>query len=105
MLTFERGPDGRTLIVDGEVDLASADRLVDAVSRMLDGSPPRLDVRKVSFLDSTGVHALIRIARMQGGDVELVAPSREVRRVLDLVGLDSGLPVRIVEEPSEGEPA
>lgn len=97
MLSFEVAEDGRALVVSGEVDLATVDLLVEAALTMPDGEPLRLDVRGVSFIDSTGVRGLIQIAAVKG-EIVLVAPRRSVRRVLDLVRLDANLPLRVVEE-------
>ena len=96
----EREPRG--LRVVGEVDLATAPGLSQAISAALMEDPRGLvlDVSGVSFMDSTGIHALIEAARLMAEEDPLVllSPSAQVRRVLDLLGLDGGLPgVRIVD--------
>jgi anti-anti-sigma factor len=98
MLSIEPASDGRTLIVEGEVDLATAERLLQAAIERIDEGPARLDMRGVTFLDSTGIRALIGIAERFGA-IELVSPTRAVRRVLDLVSLDRQIDLRIVDEP------
>jgi anti-anti-sigma factor len=88
--------------VVGEVDLATAPRLSQAISAALmeDRTGLVLDVSGVSFMDSTGIHALVDAARLMAEEEPLVllSPNVQVRRVLDLLGLDGGLPgVRIVD--------
>jgi anti-sigma B factor antagonist len=53
------------LVVDGELDIATAPKLVDAFDRALEDRPPEIvmDLRHVEFSDSTGIAALIRCRR------------------------------------------
>ena len=49
----------------------------------------------VTFIDAAGIGVLVAAAnraRRAGGGLSLVAPSRQVRRVLDLLHLDAILP-------------
>jgi anti-anti-sigma factor len=82
--------DGITILqLAGEVDMSSAQTLVDqfiAISgQRLDNVI--LDATRVTFIDSTGLHALTEGKRKiheQGTRIFLV-PSPQVRRVLELV--------------------
>ena len=81
----------RTLVVTGEVDLAVADDLVAAVSDLgAEDNIVHIDLAGVTFMDSTGLAALIRVrnaAAAGGYEVILVAYSPAVVRVLELAGL------------------
>jgi anti-anti-sigma regulatory factor len=88
--------DGCTIVVEGEVDLATVHELVDAAL-----GPPvarRLVMTGTTFVDGSGVAALQRIAEAAGGVLELVAPRRQARRVLELLMPDGASWFRIVED-------
>jgi anti-anti-sigma factor len=56
-----------------------------------------VDLAGLEFIDAAGVAALSRgrrQARDAGGDLLLVAPRRQVQRVLPLIGRRCALPVR-----------
>lgn len=86
-----------TLAVCGELDLASRPEFAEAVERIdttaLEGIA--LDLSAVTFLDSTGIHAVVALhERCQERDVALrivPGPSR-VQRVFSLCGLIDSLP-------------
>jgi anti-anti-sigma factor len=76
------------VVVEGELDLASAGVLqdtIDSVAECSDGPCVVLDLQGVSFIDSSGLHALIRPA-VEGHPVVLRRPSRAVQTLLDLAG-------------------
>lgn len=82
------------LIVSGEVDLAAADELRAAGARALDalGSGPRLDIDMagVSFIDSSGLGALVAIrnaAEASGRSIALLVTSAPIIRLFELTGL------------------
>jgi anti-sigma B factor antagonist len=96
MSTFEavKGIDEtgqEVLSVVGDVDLATAPKLVDAAAPWAEsGALVRLDLDGVTFLDSTGVGALLQIRQTAlgaGGQLELVNLSASVQRVLEITGL------------------
>lgn len=88
------GPDGsEVLAVAGDIDLATAHKLVEAATPHLTASPTpfRVDLSGVTFLDSTGIGALLEIrtaALAVGRSVEVVSMAHSVERVLALSGLD-----------------
>jgi anti-anti-sigma factor len=97
LLDLELSADGRhwDLVVVGELDLATADRLVDAGLKALalgEAKGLALDLSEVTFLDAAGVGALVRL-RNAALEVdryfELGDCSLPVLRVLRLTGLDS----------------
>ncbi len=72
----------------GELDLTGVGTLLSTVG---DGNGESLvfDLSELTFLDSSGISAFVRIAqgRNDGGALVLERPRPEVMRVLDLVGL------------------
>ena len=86
----ERG-DVLVLSLAGELDLATAPALRDALRRAVERSPKRLvvDLAEVTFVDSTVLGALVEARSTLGGDAfALAAPGLEVRRALEVSGLD-----------------
>ena len=71
----------RHVIATGEIDLTNAPELAAA----LDAPHLMVDLRRVTFLDSTGLAALVQ-ARESAVSFELTA-SRIVRRLLEITGL------------------
>src|SRR5690349_21675574 len=59
-------PHGETVVVEasGELDLSVADTFEDEVRRALSGGTAEvvLDLAHVTFIDSTGLRALVRVA-------------------------------------------
>lgn len=85
--------------VSGELDLGHADRLaaaLDAEPPGAEATPVAIDLREVTFIDSTGVRALLEAKRgadERGRVLALVAPSAPVQRVLQLSELMEALNV------------
>ena len=78
--------------VTGEIDVATAPALRDALLGLLNRGATSLvlDLRGVTFVDSTGVGSLLRIHHRQsllGGSVHFVADQPAVMRVFDLMQL------------------
>ncbi|MGR6965245.1 STAS domain-containing protein [Geodermatophilus sp. URMC 61] len=93
------------LSVRGELDLATAPRLAEAVESQLSQQPQSLvvDLTDTTFLDSSGARELARTARRAADEsvaLEVVCPrtNRPVRLVVDLLELRALVP--IVESPS-----
>ncbi|MFB9234359.1 STAS domain-containing protein [Plantactinospora siamensis] len=83
--TTEVEGDHVRVLVSGEVDMATADAMIQAATR--EGARRiTLDLRSVSFFDSAAIHAVVRLAE-DFPDTLTVFPSRQVRRVLDISGL------------------
>lgn len=81
--------DAVMVILKGEVDISSAHLLTSQFSLLAANTPSSvvLDATEVTFMDSTGLHALVegkRALHDHGSRIFLV-PSRQVRRVLELV--------------------
>jgi anti-anti-sigma factor len=85
------------LLLKGELDIASAPALEDRLSGLRDSElPVRLDLSKLDFIDSGGLHALIQAmndASANGWRLQIdrdVAP--QAMRFFALVGLDRLIP-------------
>ena len=74
--------------VVGELDLGSAEVLSTAI--VPNGEVYlTLDMSELTFIDSSGLHALERLARSDRM-VVLRGPRENVRRVFEIVGFDQG---------------
>ncbi len=84
------------LVVAGELDIATSPRLDEALARALatDAASIVIDLSAVSFIDSTGLHVLIRYTRAPAGRarVSLTRPSAQARRLFELSGMLDHLP-------------
>ena len=60
-------PNSKTLPLSGEIDLRAADELVTQGTKLLakcgPGIPLILDLKAVTFMDSSGLSALVRLRR------------------------------------------
>jgi anti-sigma B factor antagonist len=86
------GPDGTaSLVVRGEIDMATAPQLRHTLMALVDGGATRvtLDCRGLEFLDSSGIGVLIAVRKRLGddGSLTLEAPPPHVRKVLELTGV------------------
>jgi anti-sigma B factor antagonist len=88
--------------VVGEIDLATAPELVEAIeSRFAGGGQGTarvvVDLTEVEFLDSSGLNALVRLEKLLAGngvEVRLVIPAdRIVRQVFEITRLTDTLRV------------
>jgi anti-anti-sigma factor len=79
------------LIVRGEIDAASAPVLLAAFDDLTLNEPIQVDMAGVTFMDSSGLHALLTQAiriRESDGSIHVANPSDAVHRVVELTGLD-----------------
>src|SRR3954453_269920 len=89
-------PDRERVIVavGGELDFATAPQLAATVDELLDVGFGRIvvDLRRLTFLDSAGVHPLVSAgdsARRRGCALSLVRGSSNVHGVFELTATDS----------------
>jgi anti-anti-sigma factor len=93
--------------LSGEIDLANADLVLDALTRALRTKTTRtfeLDIAGLSFLDICGLRtfvALTDVAEAAGVEYRIVGAQRQVRRVFELGLLTARLDV---EELGRVEP-
>ena len=93
-------PDGVAVLrLDGRLDMASADALRHRIGSLVEQGHTRIavDLAHVSFLDSSGLGALIsglKTTRSAGGDLRIAGPNDQARLVLSLTGLERVLPAQ-----------
>ncbi len=84
--------DGSTVLVArGEIDAASAPVLRSALEQAKSRDPIiAVDLAGVTFMDSSGLNVLVLAQRsLDGiGSVRVTNPSQQVRRLLEMTGLD-----------------
>jgi anti-sigma B factor antagonist len=95
--------DVRVLPPEGELDLASVELLNAAVERACAerATSVTLDLRGLSFIDSTGLAAIVLAARVcetSGADFTLIPGSQSTQRLFEITGLLDALPFRGAEE-------
>ena len=96
----EHGP---VLRVAGELDVATAGELREAIRRLLDTGTRRLvvDLHELDFIDSTALGVLVAaVKRLEGRDGALTVrrPTRAALRVFEMTGL---LPLVRIEAGDE----
>ena len=103
-LEIERrdGAGGPRLTLRGELDIATAPRLQEAVDAALAARPELLvvDLRELSFLDSSGLRQFIVLAgraEQEGFRLVLVRPAPPALAVFQITRAEENLP--FVDEP------
>ena len=81
-----------TVVLAGEIDIATAGRVRDALIAISNGGENKVvvDMTNVTFMDSTGLAALVgplKRFRSMNGEIVLRAPTRGVQKVLEITGL------------------
>jgi anti-sigma B factor antagonist len=81
----------------GELDLATAPILETRITELREAGYRHilLDLRGLLFIDSTGLHVILRHdaeARRDGFSLALLSGSPEVQRVFDIAGVTAQLP-------------
>jgi anti-sigma B factor antagonist len=86
-----------TLVIEGDLDIATAplldEQLVAAEARDL--AALVVDLDRVDFMDSTGLHVLLRHvahSSQNGNRLRLTDGSAQVRRLFEVTGVSSQLP-------------
>jgi anti-sigma B factor antagonist len=84
--------------VSGEMDIATSPELISRLSTVRGPASYHVlvDLSQLSFIDSTGIKALVASAKTvesHGGTLVVVAPAANVRRVFDIVQLSEVLSI------------
>lgn len=84
-----------TVLVRGELDALLAQQLTAVLGPRLGGYTTQLDLRDVTFIDSSGLAAVLSAHRCaeQLGGILRVLPSARVRRLFEIAGLGGHLHV------------
>ena|SRR5436190_24249107 len=81
------------VVLAGELDMAHAPTVVETLDALADTERPVIvDLTELTFIDSSGIHAILR-PRPQKGSVMLVCPPGNIQRVLSVTKIDRVLPV------------
>ena len=99
----EEGEGQARIALVGELDIASAPQFEEGLEKMEAGAPAVLvlDLRKVEFIDSTGLRAVISAderARSGGRRLVIIRGTTAVERVFSVTQLDQRL--EIVDDPA-----
>jgi anti-anti-sigma factor len=105
MFEIEKTGEAREFRLAGELDLAGQGAFSDAMASEvgLEGDLT-LDLSALTFIDSTGIQAIIHAAQKldDRGRLILRAPGRTVMRVFELVRLDTAPNIVITAGEEEG---
>src|ERR1700746_3265452 len=96
-MTAVADPPSATVVLDGEIDIATAPAIRRFLMAAISGGDVHLalDMSSVTFIGAAGIGVLVAAAnraRQAGGGLTLRAPSRQVRQLLDFFHLDAILP-------------
>jgi len=92
-ITSSTCPDGTVrLSLEGELDMASAPELVEALEELrAKDTWFVLDLRKLHFMDSTGLRAVVRVSKQvsaQGRSMRVIKGPDLVQKVFEITGAD-----------------
>lgn len=88
----------RVIAISGELDLSTAPRLEEPLETAGDDAALLIDLSECEFIDSTGIALIVRAwQRLGGGNGDsgrfaLCGLGDQVRRLLEVSGLESSLP-------------
>lgn len=88
---IQKHEDVAVMVLSGELDLATAPILRKDLAQIEDGGAPAimLDLRAVSFIDSSGLKELVEArnrAQSNGHRLTIEAPSHAAERLFELTG-------------------
>ncbi|HEY4810001.1 MAG TPA: STAS domain-containing protein [Solirubrobacteraceae bacterium] len=109
-------PGAQTIALTGEADLLGAPELEAVFANVCTGEPGliTLDLRNLTFIDSSGLHALVaghQLCRTRGHELKVIPGPASVQRLFELTGMNDIFPFGDLEpvpendQPSSGEPA
>ena len=97
-LATSRTADQTVLSVSGELDIATVDEFAAAAREQLATGPVLLDFHDLSFMDSSGLRALIGLLRegeQKGWSLTVGAClQRNIKRLLEMTGMLHELPLQ-----------
>jgi anti-anti-sigma factor len=102
-LNTDEGETSVRVALSGELDIASAPVLEEALGRIESEQPAVLlvDLRELDFMDSTGLRTLVSAnqrARAQGRRLAIVRGPEQVDRIFSVTRLDERF--EIVDDPA-----
>jgi anti-anti-sigma factor len=107
-LTTSRTAEQIVLSVSGEIDIATVEEFASAAREQLALGPVLLDFEGLSFMDSSGLRALIGLLReseQNGWSLAIRANLHEnIKRLLEMTGMLHELPLREERPPTSEQP-
>src|SRR5262245_55730628 len=99
----ESAPGATVLSIHGEADLHSAPDLRDAIATAIEDGAQELvlDLSDTTFVDSMTLGVLLgamKRVRARGGNLRLVVPGADVRRIFEITLLDRVFPLHQTRE-------
>jgi anti-anti-sigma factor len=97
-ISISHDAPGPCLLVTGDLDIATAPKLLERARGILDGSSPGatepvvIDLSAVEFIDSSGLHAVLALCDELEGRVAVVAGAA-CMRLFALVGATDRIPI------------
>ncbi|MFL5897937.1 MAG: STAS domain-containing protein [Solirubrobacterales bacterium] len=95
----------RTIAVRGELDLSTAPELEGPLDQALEGGEGSvlIDLSRCEFIDSTGIALIVRAWQRLNGDGDgrdlvICSQNDQVRRVLEITGLELSIPVHTTRD-------
>ena len=90
-------PPQHGLHLIGELDMATVTQLETAFESVSGDGPVTLDLGQLTFIDSSGLHAIMDFARSRNGSGPLIlaSPSATAKRALEIAGLEGQSGVEI----------
>jgi anti-anti-sigma factor len=93
--------------LSGEMDIATSPEFTSRMTRLdaVDSSRVVVDLSGLTFLDSSGINALVSAAKTVeagGGKVTLAAPTSHIRQVFDIVQLSDVVAIELSLEAALG---
>ena len=92
----------------GELDLATVQTLQAALDGVERAGRLVLDLRGLSFIDSSGLHLLVALhsrAQRAGFQLTLVAPAAPADKAIQVSGLDQALPFVAADDALDRDPS
>jgi anti-anti-sigma factor len=104
LLRLEKDESSTSIRLIGELDSSNVAHVADRLEEELRGADElTLDVSELTFMDSQGLHMLIKLgeaAAQKGSAVRLFNCAPQVKRLLD-VAVPTGIPGVEILEPEE----
>lgn len=104
-IDVDEGGDRVVVVPRGELDMASAPELEQAVlPRVQDGAWVILDLRSLDFIDSSGLRVVVGAHRAaEAGDARFTCvrgtPGSTVHRIVEIAGIDGV--IEMIDDPAE----
>jgi anti-sigma B factor antagonist len=95
-MQVQNGDAGIVLRLSGEFDLACEEAFRDRAAQMPSGAEVLIDLRELTFIDSTGIRLIVELwqrSNNDGIDLAILPGPPDVQRVFQITGLDEVLPI------------